>query len=166
MHTKCAMKSMHKSNKICQIWHAIFSCQSPGGPRRTSVNTDSTENRWRPVCGWIALFENDLASLIGKKSADHPERVLSLRAKKVMMCGDPFLFFRWTSIQERKIPWVGIFYFACFSKNGRNYSGEWFDFEKKVLKTSIKSIRGQQMKKWWVWKILIVTGWGIVVECG
>lgn len=26
---------------------------------------------------------------------------------------------------------MGIFYFACFSKNGRNHSGEWFDFEKE-----------------------------------
>lgn len=44
-------------------------------------------------------------------------------------------------------PRVGIFYFACFSKNGRNHSGEWFDFEKKVLKTSIKSMHGQQVEK-------------------
>lgn len=41
MRTKCARKSMHKCNKICQIWHAIFSRQSPDGPWRTSVNTDS-----------------------------------------------------------------------------------------------------------------------------
>lgn len=46
-----------------------------------------------------------------------------------------------------KIPRVGIFYFASFSKNGRNHSGEWFDFEKKVLKTSIKSMHGQQTEK-------------------
>lgn len=32
---------MHKSNEICKIWHAIFSRQSPDGPWRTSVNTDS-----------------------------------------------------------------------------------------------------------------------------
>ena len=48
---------------------------------------------------------------------------------------------------DRKIPEWGIFYFACFSKNGRNHSGEWFDFRQKVLKTSIKSIHGQQMGK-------------------
>ena len=94
------------------------------------------------------------------------ECFLSLRAKEVMMCGDPFGFFRWTSMQERKIPRVGIFYFACFSKNGRNHSGEWFDFRKKALKSSIKSMHGQQLEKWWVWKIFVVTGWGIVVECG
>lgn len=46
-----------------------------------------------------------------------------------------------------KIPRVGIFYFACFSKNGRNHSGEWFDFRQKVLKTSIKSMHGQQAEK-------------------
>ena len=67
---------------------------------------------------------------------------------------------------ERKKPQVGIFYFACFSKNGRNHSGEWFDFRQKALKTSIKSMHGQQTGKWSVWKIFVVTGWGIVVECG
>lgn len=46
-----------------------------------------------------------------------------------------------------KSPEWGFFYFACFSKNGRNHSGEWFDFEKKVLKTSIKSMHGQQTEK-------------------
>ena len=144
---------------------AISRLTDHGGPQWILI---VRRNRWRAVCGWIALFENDLASLIGKKSADHPERVcfLSLRAKEVMMCGDPFCFFRWTSMQERKIPRVGIFYFACFSKNGRNHSEEWFDFRQKVLKTSIKSIHGQQTEKWWVWKIFVVTGWGIVVECG
>ena len=63
------------------------------------------------------------------------------------MCGEPFCFFRWTPIQGRKILRVGIFYFVCFSKNGRNHSGDWFDFEKKVLKTSIKSMHGQQAEK-------------------
>lgn len=47
----------------------------------------------------------------------------------------------------KKIPRVGIFYFACFSKNGRNHSEEWFDFRWKALKTSIKSIQGQQAGK-------------------
>ena len=43
MYTKCAIKPMHKSNKIWHIWHAIFSRQSPDGPWRTSVKTDSKE---------------------------------------------------------------------------------------------------------------------------
>ena len=47
----------------------------------------------------------------------------------------------------KKIPRVGIFYFACFSKNGRNHSGEWFDFRQKALKTSTKSMHGQQTGK-------------------
>ena len=141
MCTKCAMKSMHKSNKICQIWHAIFSRQSSDGPWRTAVNTDSKEKSVAACMRMDRLVWEWSCFVDRKKSADHPERVcfLSLRAKEVMMCGAPFCFFRWTSIQGKN-PRVGIFYFACFSKNGRNHSGEWFDFEKKVLKTSIKSI--------------------------
>ena len=64
------------------------------------------------------------------------------------MYGDSFCFFRRTPLYRKgKDPRVGIFYFACFSKNGRNHSGEWFDFRQKVLKTSIKSMHGQQMGK-------------------
>lgn len=65
------------------------------GVCQTPVNTDSTENRWRPVCGWTALFEDDFASLFGKRvPIILRECFLSLRAKEVMMCGDPFCFFR------------------------------------------------------------------------
>ena len=49
--------------------------------------------------------------------------------------------------RKGKSPEWGIFYFAYFSKNGRNHSGEWFDFRQKVLETSIKSMHGQQIGK-------------------
>ena len=46
-----------------------------------------------------------------------------------------------------KSPEWGFFILPVFSKNGRNHDREWFDFEKKVLKTSIKSMHGQQAGK-------------------
>ena len=130
-----------------------------GGPQWILI---VRRNRWRPVCGRVASFEDDFASLFGKRvPIILSECFLFWRAKEVMMCGDPFCFFRWTSMQERKIPRVGIFYFACFSKNGRNHSGEWFDFRQKVLKTSIKSIYGQQMGKWSFEKFSLSQGGGL-----
>lgn len=63
------------------------------------------------------------------------------------MCGGCLLFLPLNSHTGKENPPGGDFLFCLFSKSGRNHSEEWFDFRQKVLKTSIKSIQGQQMEK-------------------
>jgi len=73
----------------------------------------------------------------------------------------PSDFFHRSPRRGKKKPQVGIFYFACFSKNGRSHSGEWFDFRQKALKTSIKSMHGQQKKNGEFEKISLSRGGGL-----
>lgn len=165
--TKCVMKICIYAIKHCVYAMsdiAVKYLTDHGGPQWILI---VRRNRW-----WICMFMYELVwekFFIWKRvSSTMRQRVLFVqRKKRKSWCVSiPSDFFHRSPRRGKKKPQVGIFNFACFSKNGRNHSGEWFDFRQKALKTSIKSMHGQQKKKWGVWKNLIVTGWGIVVECG